>query len=156
MNNESPDVFSNENTASARADSVIPETVVKRRAEREETNRRRKQSSRNKLYLIAAVALLLVVLIVIITVSCSRPSIKGRWDLDGTTVYEFYDGGKGALVLMTGKYEFNYKTDGDLLYIDFVDDRALDSSYEYQINKDALFLTGGPGDAKNQFVLTRD
>ena len=86
---------------------------------------------------------------------CSKPSIIGRWDLDGTTVYEFEKGGKGALILLTKKYEFTYSIDDDLLRINFLDDAALDADYVFEVEQGMLFLTGGPGDAKTEFVLKK-
>lgn len=122
-------------------------------------HRRRHHHHRRRVnpMLISAVvlALLLVVLAGIGLRSCGGPSIKGRWDLDGTTVYRFDSNGKGALVLMYGEYEFNYTIEGEKLYIDFIDEGALDASYTFQVQKRMLFLTGGPGDAKSEYVLTR-
>lgn len=104
---------------------------------------------------LVVLALALVILGGIALRSCGGPSIKGRWDLDGTTVYRFDSNGKGALVLMYAEYEFNYTIEGDVLHIDFVDEGALDASYTFQVEKRMLFLTGGPGDAKSEYVLSR-
>ena len=110
----------------------------------------------NPLFVSMVVLVLLVVIGAGIALrSCGGPSIKGRWDLDGTTVYRFDGDGKGALVLMYAEYEFNYTIEGDQLYIDFIDEGALDSSYTFMVDGRMLFMTGGPGDAKTEFVLTR-
>lgn len=123
------------------------------RSYRRRNRRRRKLNPR----VVALVAVMLVLLIGIIfgVRSCSKPSIVGRWDLDGTTVYEFEKGGKGALVLMTMEYEFTYTIEDDLVRINFVDEAALDANYTFEVQKNILFLTGGPGDAKSEYILNR-
>ncbi len=83
-------------------------------------------------------------------------SIQGRWDLDGATVYEFNAGGKGALILTTMTFEFNYIVDGNTVSIDFVDERASDAKYEFAIDDDLLMLTGGPENSQGQHILKRD
>lgn len=106
------------------------------------------------------VVLLAVLLALLIGISigircCAKPTLRGRWDLDGTTVYKFDRNGEGALVLMYTEYDFTYTVEGDQLYIDFTDDAALDARYTFQVDGRMLFLTGGPGDARSEYVLTR-
>lgn len=125
-----------------------------RTGNRRPTKRRKKLNPR---FLVTVAIFLAVILVICICIaSCSKPTLKGRWDLDGNTIYEFYGKGKGALVLLTAEYEFDYETKDGVLYIDFVDDRASDATYEYEINKGVLFLNGGPGDIKAEYVLTKD
>lgn len=123
------------------------------------SHRRRHRHHRrriNPLFVSSIVLVLLLVIGVGICLrSCGGPSIKGRWDLDGTTVYRFDGDGKGALVLMYAEYEFNYTIEGDQLYIDFIDEGALDASYTFMVERRMLFMTGGPGDAQTEFVLSR-
>ena len=123
------------------------------RSSRRRSRRRRKLNPR--FVFLVAVMLALLIGIIFAVRSCSRPSIVGRWDIDGTTVYEFGKDGKGALVLMTMEYEFTYTIEDDLVRINFVDEGALDADYIFQVQKDTLFLTGGPGDAKSEYVLDR-
>ena len=107
--------------------------------------------------LVVVLAVLLVAALLIGLKGCSsQPSIEGRWDLDGATVYEFRGEGKGALVLTTMTFDFNYTIENNVVSIDFIDDRATDAKYEFAIEDDLLMLTGGPGDAKTQHILKRD
>lgn len=115
--------------------------------------RRRRRKLNPRFVVLMAVLLALLIVIAVGIRSCTKPTIQGLWDLDGTTSYEFGKGGNGALILIHTKYEFHYTVNGDLLTIDFVDEAALDAKYTFQIEKDMLFLTGGPGDARNEFVL---
>ena len=117
-------------------------------------SRRRRRLNPRFVILVAG----LVALVLGITLgvrSCSKPSIIGRWDLDGTTIYRFEKDGKGALELMLVEYEFSYKIEDGILKIDFVDELALDANYTFDVSKKVLFLTGGPGDAQVDYALKR-
>ena len=87
--------------------------------------------------------------------SFMQPTLRGRWDLDGTTVYEFNKGGKGALVLTNKEYEFTYEVNDDQLLIDFVDEVARDAQYTFAVSDGMLFLSGGPGDTKGEYILRK-
>ena len=119
---------------------------------------RRNRRKQKLTYTCIALAGIVVILICIIlgVRTFAKPSIVGRWDLDGTTVYEFRDDGTGTLILMIKECDFTYTVEGDVLRIFFVDkDAALDAEYTFEVQKRILFLTGGHGDAKNEHVLTR-
>lgn len=118
-------------------------------------SRRRKRKLNPRFVIMLAVLLFLLIGIAIGIRSCTKPTIKGRWDLDGTTIYEFGKDGRGALVLMTKEYEFSYKIEGDMIYIDFTDEMALDAKYTFEVKDKMLFMTGGPGDARSDYVLQR-
>lgn len=90
----------------------------------------------------AAAVLLTVVIVAAAALGCGD-GLRGKWSLDGVTVYEFRSGGRGALVLETGEYPFRYRTDGDRLLIDFVSDAATDREYTYVIEGEKLTLTSG-------------
>lgn len=115
--------------------------------------RRRRRKLNPRFMIFVTILLALLIGIVLGVRSCTKPTLKGRWDLDGTTGYEFKKGGKGALVLVTKEYEFTYEVEDDKLSIDFIDEMALDAQYTFEINGRMLFLTGGPGDAKSEYVL---
>lgn len=115
--------------------------------------RRRKRNPQTVILMALLVAALIFVAIGLIRYN--RTTLEGRWDLDGTTVYEFNDDGTGALVLLNAEYEFSYEIKDDVLTIDFLDDYALDARYTFTIEKNIMFWTGGPGDAKQDFVLKR-
>lgn len=118
--------------------------------------RRRRRRKLNPRFLILVAGLLAILIGIILCVrSCSKPTIIGRWDMDGTTVYRFEKDGTGALVLPTKEYEFTYVIEDNVLRIDFVDEAALDANYTFEVQKSVLFLTGGPGDAKTDYALTR-
>ena len=107
--------------------------------------------------LVALLAVLIVVALVLGMKGCSaQGSIEGRWDLDGATVYEFYPDGKGALVLTTMTFDFEYSIKGNKVAIDFTDERASDAEYEFTSSDDMLMLTGGPGEGQTQHILKRD
>ena len=106
--------------------------------------RKRQRRKRIRTGIIALLVLaVLIIGIVLICKSCSADkSIVGTWDYDTVTVYRFDKGGKGALELPNGSYEFSYNIDGDKLIIDFISGSATDSTYTFYINDDALTLIG--------------
>ena len=105
---------------------------------------RRKRIQRGIIALI--ILAVLIIGIALICKSCSADkSIVGTWDYDTVTVYRFDKGGKGALELPNGLYEFSYKTDGDKLSIDFENESATDSTYTYTVTKDTLTLISEDG-----------
>lgn len=117
---------------------------------------RRRRRKLNPNFILAILALLAILIGIVVGVrSCGANTLKGRWDLDGTTIYKFDRNGTGALVLMYNEYAFEYTIEGDRLYIDFADEAALDASYTFKVDGRMLFLTGGPGDARTEYVLTR-
>lgn len=121
------------------------------------TSRHRRRRRKRNPQTVGLLVLLAVVLIFVVVglIRYNRTTLDGRWDLDGTTVYEFNDDGTGALVLLNAEYEFSYEIEGDVLTIDFLDDYALDARYTFTIERNIMFWTGGPGDAKQDFVLKR-
>lgn len=128
---------------------------LKQKSSTAQRRRRRRRKINPRFVVMLAVLLAILIGIAVAVRSCAKPDINGRWDLDGTTVYEFDKDGKGALVLMLATYEFEYEIEDDVLIIDFVDENALDAKYTFKIEKDMLFLTGGPGDAKVDYILRR-
>ena len=68
--------------------------------------------------------------------------LKGSWTTDGYTVYEFYGFGKGALVIPMETYNFNYKIEDNKVFIDFENERSIDSDYEFSFEDDKLILKG--------------
>ena len=121
--------------------------------------RKRRRRRRLNPGFIVTVCLLVTITVGLILIghACTRQSdVVGRWDMDGTTVYEFYRDGTGVLVLQTMNFEFEYTDKNGVITIDFVDERAKDASYEYVINVDVMMLSGGPGNAVSEFILRRD
>ena len=125
--------------------SETPERPAISRAEynrRLAARRKRQRRKRIRTGIITLLVLaVLIVGIVLICKSCSADkSIVGIWDYDSVTVYRFDKGGKGALELPNGSYEFSYNINGDKLTIDFISDSATDSIYVYTVNNDTLTL----------------
>ena len=117
--------------------------------------RRRRKLNPRFVILLAALLVLLVGIAVGVRSCSANKKLVGRWNLDGATVYEFHKNGKGSLVLMSGEYAFTYKIEKDMVYIDFVDDFAVDSRYTFKVDGNMLLLTGGPGDSRNEYFLTK-
>ena len=104
-------------------------------------------------FLLGLGALFLIVLL--ISIFINRNPLAGKWNMDDVTVYEFGSDHKGALVLPSAEYEFSYKIKENILYIDFVSDKAKDASYTYQIQGDTLTLEGGNETIQGTYVLKK-
>lgn len=71
--------------------------------------------------------------------------LKGTWDLDGVTGYEFYGKGHGTLILPMNRYEFGYMIEEGELRIDYADPAAEDCNYFYSLSDDELTLISSDG-----------
>lgn len=117
--------------------------------------RRRRRKLNPRFVIMLAVLLALLIGLLFILRSCNKPDITGRWDMDGNTFYRFADDGTGVMETQIKEYEFTYAIDDNELHIDFADEGAKDLKYTFELEKDTLFLTGGPGDAKTDYALKR-
>ena len=74
--------------------------------------------------------------------------LKGKWDLDGTTAYEFGGDGNGALILPNVTYEFSYDIKKDQISIDYENESVRDGTYTFTVEDNTLTLIGGEGTAE--------
>ena len=100
---------------------------------------------------------ILILIIVLIVKGCSGGTdvLKGKWDLDGTTAYEFSGDGDGALLLPNVTYEFTYEIKKDQVSIDYENKSVRDGAYTFSVDKDKLTLIGGEGTVGGTYTLTR-
>ena len=136
-----------------------PGRYLKETPKSRKRRRRRKQNAVQRIVIIAVLAVAIVAGITAGIVLCVKQlaptKILGRWDLDGTTMYQFDKNGKGALVLSYKEYEFQYGIEDGVLSIDFPEGVGIDAEYTFDVKDDLLFLTGGTGDAKKDYVLRK-
>ena len=104
-----------------------------------------------------AIVAVLILIIVLIVKGCSGGTdvLKGKWDLDGTTAYEFSGDGSGALLLPNVTYEFTYEIKKDQVSIDYENESVRDGAYTFSVDKDKLTLIGGEGTVGGTYTLTR-
>lgn len=105
--------------------------------------------------ILAAVMILSIILIV---KSCSGSDVlKGTWNLDGVTVYQFDGNGHGSLNLPSNTYPFTYEIKDNELRIDFESDAARDADYTFSVKNGVLAMTGGEGSVEpgRVYELTR-
>lgn len=81
-------------------------------------------------------------------------ALKGTWDLDGVTVYQFDGKGAGSLNLPSNSYAFTYEIKDGTLAIDFESEAARDKTYTFTTDKNKLTLTDSEGEVKT-FELTK-
>jgi len=99
----------------------------------------------------------LILIIVLIVKGCSGGTdvLKGKWDLDGTTAYEFSGDGNGALLLPNVTYEFSYDIKKDQISIDYENESVRDGTYTFTVEDNTLTLIGGEGTVGDTYTLTR-
>lgn len=101
---------------------------------------------------------ILVITFAIIIIGCSKGDVlKGTWDLDGTTVYQFDGNGKGSMILPSNTYSFKYtiSEENNTVSIDFEDERATDCIYAYEVDKNNLVLSGNEGEESFSYEFTK-
>ena len=69
--------------------------------------------------------------------------LKGVWQLDEVTAYEFDGKGNGFLHTGINDFSFTYDLQDDMIQIDFESESATDSHYQYEIKGNVLTLTLG-------------
>ena len=104
-----------------------------------------------------AILAVLILIIVLIVKGCSGSIdvLKGKWDLDGTTAYEFSGDGNGALLLPNVTYEFTYEIKKDKISIDYENESVRDGTYTFSVEDNTLTLIGGEGTVGGTYTLTR-
>lgn len=129
--------------------------------ERLKQRRKRQQQLMLRRGTVGAVVLAILILIIVLIVKgCSvggSDVLKGKWDLDGTTAYEFSGKGNGALLLPNVTYDFTYTIKGDQISIDYENESVRDGTYTFSVEEDKLTLIGGKGTAEvgKVYELTR-
>ena len=105
--------------------------------------------------LICAAIAVIIAAAVLIARFGSTDALKGTWDLDGVTVYEFDGKGAGSLNLPSNSYAFTYEIKNGTLAIDFESEAARDTTYAFTADKNKLTLTDGEGTDSKTFELTK-
>ena len=105
---------------------------------------------------IVALGILILIIVLIVRGCSGGPDVlKGKWDLDGTTAYEFSGDGNGALILPNVTYEFTYEIKKDQISIDYENDSVRDGTYTFSVEDNTLTLIGGEGTVGGTYTLTR-
>ncbi len=105
----------------------------------------------------AAVFAALILAVVLIVYFCTNGTdvLKGIWDLDGVTVYQFDGKGAGSLNLPSSSYTFTYEIKDGTLAIDFESEAAQDKTYTFTVEKNKLTLKESEGADAKIFELTK-
>lgn len=98
-------------------------------------------------------ALLVVTLVAVVLIQ--KDKLKGTWNYDGTTVYQFDGEGNGMLILPSKDYKFYYEIKKNELLIDFVEENARDFVYKFDVDEDTLILVDKKGDEKVIYTMKR-
>ena len=122
------------------------------------TKKKRQQQLMLRRGAVGAVALAVLILIIVLIVKgCSGglDVLKGKWNLDGTTAYEFSGDGNGALLLPNVTYDFTYEIKKDQISIDYENESVRDGTYTFSVEEDRLTMIGGEGTVGGTYTLSR-
>lgn len=107
---------------------------------------RKKKEKKIILFLFFIVVIVLITCLIVFIPKLTGNSVGkkliGTWTTDGITIYEFKTDGIGALKLPLSEYEFSYKIEGNNLFIDYKNEKSIDSSYEISFENKKLILKG--------------
>lgn len=122
---------------------------AKRKAEK-------KRRQRRMIVIIAIFVVVLSLVTLLIVKSCNKADeLKGTWDFDGVTVYQFDGKGNGSLNLPSNHYEFTYEINENEVSIDFKNDNANDVAYTFSLEKDKLTLIYSEDKATATYEMKR-
>lgn len=98
---------------------------------------------------VALVFIIVAIYIIYTKENIALAELAGVWHYDQYTEYEFDGKSNGCLCLDgSNHFEFTYKVENDILYLDFVLDYVTDCQYSYTVVGDKLTLIGGEGTAE--------
>lgn len=105
-----------------------------------------KKKKKSKMFWIIIIIIILLTIFIInkekIFMKFESNNIIGTWTTDGVTIYKFDNNGKGSLNTSLSKYDFSYIINDNKIYIDFENEKAIDSSFEFSIKEDTLTIKG--------------
>ena len=117
-----------------------------------------KQAKIRRWAIIGGSIAVIVLIVILLCKGCTGGDVlKGTWDLDGTTVYQFDGKGKGAMILPSNTYSFKYTINEEekTVSIDFDDEKATDYPYSFAVDKDSLTLYGSVGKESFEYVFSK-
>lgn len=122
---------------------------------RSSSRRLRKRRGHKKSLTLACIIVVIVLLSIVFATANRSSPLEGTWYMDAVTVYKFYGGGKGAMVLPSAEYTFSYSVEENTLNIDFDHEGAKDAQYTFFIAGDVLTLDGGNSTTQGRYVLNK-
>ena len=117
-----------------------------------------KQAKIRRWAIIGGSIAVIVLIVILLCKGCTGGDVlKGTWDLDGTTVYQFDGKGEGAMILPSNTYTFKYTINEEekTVSIDFDDEKATDYTYSFAVDKDSLTLYRSVGKESFEYVFTK-
>ena len=118
--------------------------------------KKRRQRRLTIITVILAAVMILSIILIVKSCSGSGDVLKGTWDLDGVTVYQFDGNGNGSLNLPSNTYAFTYEIKDNELRIDFESDAARDADYTFTVEKDKLILKYVEKDQEKTYELMKE
>jgi len=124
-----------------------------------------KRKTKKKSPLIPIIIIVLLIIGAILIINGKRNSNYDGDSLIGTFLYEegktkytFKEDGTGKMTSNSFKYDYKYKTEGEMLIIDFNDDTVHDATYSYELNDGILKLVSKEGTVSinQEYILKKE
>lgn len=123
--------------------------------ENEKRARQKKKSNMPKILFVLILIIIAIIIFFIVknkdnnndnnlnkTSNTTTDNFKGNWTIDGISNYEFDGKGNGKLKLPKNEYSFKYTIENNEIYLDYEDEKATDSDYEYSFEDEKIVLKG--------------
>ena len=107
--------------------------------------RKTKRKRRSPAPALLALLLALLAALVLLRLDAREDALRGSWEADQHTVYEFDGRGHGALCLPLNRYAFRYSLRGGVLRLDFAADAVGDTQYRCSVRGEILELESEAG-----------
>lgn len=112
---------------------------------------KRKHKKKILLFGIIGIILIVVVLLFCFLSKDANSKFLGTWVSEGGTIYEFREKNEGVMKTFLSEYKYTYKVKGNILSIDFEEEKAVDTDYEYSCQKNKCSFKSDRG----TFVFTK-
>lgn len=81
--------------------------------------------------------------------------LTGSWSYGAYTRYTFDPDGTGSMWLEEMEFPYQYRLEGDQLYLDFESNKLMDAAYTCTMEGDTLTIQGGQGTTGGTYELSR-
>lgn len=117
-------------------------------------NRKRKKRQHSGIFVVLC-GTLCAIIVLSFFLLLRNDGLKGKWEVDSSTVYAFDGRGHGSLLLPEHTFLFRYEIRENEISFDFESESARDMVYRYQKNGNELTLEVHSSSESAQFQLKK-
>ena len=93
---------------------------------------------------------IIIIITSLILIFKNRNKFIGTWITEGNTIYVFKTK-TGIMKTQMGDYSFKYRIKDNTITIDFIDDKAIDTTYKYTLKDDKIIMES----ERTKFTFTK-